>query len=123
MIELLQKLLDVAPVMGHFHPLWSLCLPANVEIATSAQVIAERLDSLERHPERPILITDYAPTLADRFLTHHLPDCPPAEMINRALPARVSVGHNLLVHKGIGRRMVKDALKQNYETVILLLVD
>jgi hypothetical protein len=123
MIDSLQKLLDIAPVMGRFHPLWSLCLPTNVEIATSAQLVSEKLDSLERHPERPILITDYTSNLTERFLTFHLPNCPPSDVINRALPGRVTVNHNLLTHKQIGRCIVEDALKRGYETVILMLVD
>lgn len=123
MIESLQKLLDIAPVMGHFHPLWSLCLPANVEIAASALAVAERLDNLERHPESPIFITDYAPTLADRFLTCHLPECPPAELINRSLPVRVTAASNLLTQKQIGHRIANDTLRRGYETVILMLVD
>jgi hypothetical protein len=122
MIDSLLKQLDIAPVMGHFHALWPLCLPANVEIAASAQTIAERLDSLERHLERPILINQYAPAFADRFLTRHLPECPPAELINRALPMRVAANH-LLTQREIGRRIIDDTRKQGYETVILLLVD
>lgn len=123
MIEALHKLLAKAPVMGHFHPLWSLCLPANVEVVVSAQKVAERLDSLERHPEQSILITEYVPAFADRFLVYHLPECPPVELINHMLPTRVAVNHHLLTHKEIARRMVNDVLKQGYETVILMLVD
>ena len=123
MIEPLQELLDIAPVMGHFHPLWSLCLPASVEIADSALAISARLDNLDRHPERPILINNYIPTLASRFLTHHLPQCPPAELVNRALPERITTNHNLLIHKRIGQRIVSDTLNKGYETVLLMLVD
>ena len=123
MIDSLPKLLDVAPVMGHFHPLWKLCLPTNVEIATSAQAVAEKLDSLDRHPEQPIIITDYAPILADRFLTYHLPDCPSPDLVNQALPTRITSGHHLFTNKEVGQQIVEDALKQGYETVILMLVD
>jgi hypothetical protein len=123
MIESLLKQLDIAPVMGHLHPLWSLCLPAGVEVAASAQAVAERLDSRERHAERPILINNYAPAFADRFLTHHLPESPPAELINRALPLRVSTKHHLLTHRAVGQRIIDDTRQQGYETVILMLVD
>jgi hypothetical protein len=123
MIESLLKLLHIAPVMGHFHPLWSLCLPAEVEIATSAELVAHRLDDLMPHPEWPILITDYSPTFAARFLTHHMPDCPPPELINQALPARITTGHNLITHKEVGQRLVNDIQTRGYEIVILMLVD
>lgn len=123
MIESLHKLLHIAPVMGRSHPLWALCLPADVEIAASAQSVAERLDNLARHPERPIFITDYTPALADRFLTCHLPECPPAELVNRSLPARMTTSSPLLTHKQIGQRIAQDALTRGYETVILMLVD
>ncbi|MCZ7667409.1 MAG: PglZ domain-containing protein [Chloroflexi bacterium] len=109
--------------MGQFHPLWSLCLPANVEIAISAQSVAERLDSLERHLELPLLITEYAPAFADRFLTHHLPECPPVELVNHALSTGNNASHNLFTHKEIGQHIINDAIKQSYETVILMLVD
>lgn len=123
MIESLQKLLDVAPVMGHFHPLWSLCLPANVKIATSAQAVAEALDGLESHLEQPLFITEYAPAMADRFLTHHMPDCPPPELVNHALPIRLPDNHNLFTKDKIAQQIVNDTVKQGYETVILMLVD
>ncbi len=123
MIETLQKLLQLAPVMGQFHPLWSLCLPPEVEISASAKVVAEKLDSLERHPEQPILITEYAPAFADRFLTHHLPDCPPMTLVNNGLTTRAATNHHLLTQKDIGQRLVNDAIKHGYDTVILMLVD
>jgi len=123
MIEPLQKLLQLAPVMGQFHPLWSLCLPAEVEISASAKAVAEKLDSLERHPERPILITEYAPIFADRFLTHHLPDSPSASLVNNGLKTRVAASHHLLTQKDIGQRLVNDTVVRGYETIILMLVD
>jgi hypothetical protein len=123
MIESLLKQLEIAPVMGHFHPLWPLCLPANVEITPSALMVAERLDNLESHPERPILITEYAPAFADRFLTCHLSECPPPDLINQALPTRITTNHRLLTHKEIGQRIIDDTRRQSYETVILMLVD
>jgi len=123
MIEPLRKQLNIAPVMGQFHPLWSLCLSPDVIIARSAKKVAEQLDGRERHEERPILITEYDPAFADRFLSHHLPDCPPANLINRMLPLRVNARKPLLTHKEIGKRIISDTQRQGYETVVLLLVD
>ena len=123
MIESLLKQLDIAPVMGQFHPLWSLCLPPNVIIARSAKKVAEQLDGRERHEERPILITEYTPAFAERFSTYHLRDCPPAELMNRVLPLRVNTEHYLLTHKAIGQRIISDTRQHAYETVILILVD
>lgn len=123
MIEPLLKQLEIAPVMGRFHPLWPLCLPTNVEIVSSAQMVAERLDRLESHHERPILITEYAPAFTDRFLSYHLPECPPPNLVNIALPTRIATNHHLLTHRRIGQRIVNDTRKHNYETVILMLVD
>ncbi|MBE2199248.1 MAG: hypothetical protein IAE79_11610 [Anaerolinea sp.] len=123
MIELLLKQLNIAPVMGQFHPLWSLCFPPDVVIAHSAKQVAEQLDGRERHEEKPILITEYNPAFADRFLSHHLPDCPPADLINRMLPLRMNARQPILTHKEIGKCIVSDTQRQGYETVILLLVD
>lgn len=123
MIEPLLKQLSIAPVMGHFHSLWSLCLPPDVTIVRSAEKVAEQLDSRERHEEHPILITEYDPAFADRFLSHHLPDCPPPDLINRMLPLRVNAKLPLLKHKEVGKRIVSDMQRRGYETVILLLVD
>lgn len=123
MIDFLLKQLNIAPVMGQFHPLWLLCLPPDVMIARSAKKVAEQLDAHDRHEERPILITQYAPAFAERFLTYHLPDCPPAELVNRVLPLRINTEHQFLTHKAIGQRIVRDTRQRAYETVILLLVD
>jgi hypothetical protein len=123
MIELLQKALRIAPVMGHFHPLWALCLSNEVEVVNSARLVVEQMDAFERHPERPILITEYLPRYVDRFLVQHLADCPPAEVVNLALPQRVHAARHLLTHKKIAQRIVADTTANGYETVALMLVD
>lgn len=123
MIEPLLKQLNIAPVMGQFHPLWLLCLPPDVVVARSAKKVAEQLDSHEHHEERLILITEYDSAFTGRFLSHHLPDCPPANLLNQMLPLRLNARQPLLTHKEIGKRIVSDTQRQGYETVILLLVD
>lgn len=123
MIESLQKALETAPVMGEVHPLWPLCLPHDVEIVTKAQVVVERLDALEQHSEKPILITEYDPRFTGRFLTKQMPNCPSATAINDALPKRLKQARHLLTHKQIAQRIYNDAVTHRYETVALMLVD
>lgn len=123
MIESLLRLLDIAPVMGNIHPLWTLCVPADVEILTSARTLAERLDGIDRHTEQPILITDYDLTYTDRFLHVHLPDSPPPELINQSLPMRIAVESHLLRQKDIGQRIASDTRSRGYDAVVLMLID
>lgn len=123
MIESLQRSLEIAPVMGNFHPLLPLCLMPDVEVATSAQGVAEDLDNLARHSKRPILITEYDPRYADRFLVEQLPNCPPGELVNQMLPYRLMDARRLLTHKQIAQRIVTDTLKNRYEVIAFMLVD
>ena len=123
MIESLQRSLEIAPVMGNFHPLLPLCLTPDVETAASARAVAEELDDLARHSKRPILITEYDPRYADRFLVEQLPNCPPGELVNQMLPYRLMDARRLLTHKQIAQRIVTDTLKNRYEIVAFMLVD
>lgn len=123
MIESLQRSLEIAPVMGNFHPLLPLALMPDVEVMATAREAAEQLDSIERHSNRPILIAEYDPRYAERFLVEHLPDCPPAEAINNMLPYRLADARRLLTHKQVAERIVTDTLTNGYEVVALMLVD
>lgn len=123
MIESLQKSLEVAPVMGNFHPLLPLALMPDVEVIATAREAAEQLDCIKRHSNRPILITEYDPRYADRFLVEHRPDCPSADAINEMLPYRLADARRLLTHKQVAQRIVTDTLKNGYEVVALMLVD
>ncbi len=123
MIKSLQRSLEIAPVMGSFHPLLPLCLMPDVEVVTTAQEVAEQLDDLARHSKRPILITEYDPRYADRFLVEHLPDCPSGEIVNQMLPYRLADARRSLTHKQVAHRIAADTQKNRYEIVALMLVD
>jgi len=120
----LEKALTTAPVMGQFHPLVPLCLPESLEVIFNPQELAEELDSLQPHRERPILITQPSAKFAHRFISMDYLACPPAEIINRNLPRRIEAARaNLLSNHRIVDRITADVRTQNYQTVILLLVD
>ncbi len=120
----LEKALRLAPVMGQFHPLISLCLSDDVETISDPETLMEELDSLAPHTERPVLITHLATKLAHRFTVMNYPTCPPAEAINQNLPYRIDEARRrLLTNHNVATRIVTDARKQKYQTVILLLVD
>src|SRR5690554_2423783 len=81
--HVLLKLLAQAPVMGTFHPLLFLALPQDMVIASSVQEIAQAMDSLEPHPERPMLINEYDVRFKHRFLTYNCSEPPEVDEINR----------------------------------------
>jgi len=123
-IEKLLRALERVPVMGSVHPLVPLCLPAGVEVIAEAETVAEQMDDLAAHPERPLLITDFDPRYTDRFFVCDASGCPPPEAINRALPHRLDdARRHLLTNRCVADRIVSDVQQKGYETVALLLID
>jgi hypothetical protein len=123
MIDELLRLLAVAPVMGHVHPLWPLCLPPETEVVADARRVALEMDDAAPHPARPVLITELNHAYGDRFLTAALDAPPPAEVVNNGLPQRLAAARSLLTHRQVAERIVEDARVRRYRCVILLLVD
>jgi hypothetical protein len=120
----LEKALGLAPVMGLFHPLVSLCLPTEVEIIDEPEVLIEELDSLVPHSERAILITHLETGVAHRFISMSYPTCPPPEVINQNLFYRIKEARKqLLTSHTVANRIVADTRQHKYQTVVLLLVD
>lgn len=123
MIDELLRLLAVAPVMGHVHPLWPLCLSPETEVVADARRVALEMDDAAPHPARPVLITELNNTYADRFLTAALDAPPPAEAVNNGLPRGLAAARSLLTHRRVAERVAADAQARRYRCVILLLVD
>lgn len=122
-IDTLRQQLALAPVMGHFHPLLPLCLPADVAVVSDARRVALAMDSREAMSETQILIMRHDSTYADRFLTMSLSAPPPVELINEGLVANPQAARRLLTNHGIGDRVVSDVEINGYRCVALLLVD
>jgi len=123
-IEQLCHALERAPVMGNFHSLVPLCLPADAEVVVKAGILAEQLDDLASHPVRPVIITNFSPDYTDRFLVWDTPHRPAPEVIDRALPDRLDYARShLLTHRGVADRIISDACQKGYQAVALLLVD
>lgn len=123
MIDELLRLLAVAPVMGHVHPLWPLCLPPETEVVADARRVAQETDDAAPHPARPVLITELNHAYAGRFRTMALDAPPPAEAVNSGLPRRLAAARSLLTHHRVAERITADAQARGYRCVILLLVD
>ncbi|MBP8947515.1 MAG: hypothetical protein KBG73_01660 [Candidatus Promineofilum sp.] len=123
MIDELLRLLAVAPVMGHVHPLWPLCLPPETEVVADARRVALEMDAVAPHPARPVLITELNHAYADRFLTVALDAPPPAEIVNDGLPRGLAAARSLLTHRRVAERITADVQARRYRCVILLLVD
>lgn len=120
----LRDALRLAPVMGQFHPLVSLCLSAEVETISELEAFIEELDALEPHTERPVLIPALDSKLVHRFLVMSYPACPPVEEINAYLPRRIDEARRrLLTGRNIADQIVTDVRVKRYQTVALLLVD
>ncbi len=120
----LEKALQLAPVMGQFHPLVPLCLPPQVRIMADSWNVLEELDALELHPEYPLMLTKFEAKFSHRFLGYDHLTCPSAKVINLALPHRFNEARQwLLTHHKIADRIVTDIKANHYQTVILLLVD
>ncbi len=110
--------------MGTFHPLVPLCLPHDVEVVEQGQVLAEEMDDLRPHAERPVLVTQFDARYRRRFLLRDASTCPDADTVNRALPCHVDTARRvLLTHRHVSDRVITDALERRYETISLLLVD
>lgn len=123
MIEQLEELLRIAPVMGRFHPLVPLCLSAETEVVDEPATLAREMDNLGISPIRPILITSYDPRFADRFIAMDIVEVPSGERINVQLPYRLTAARRLLTHADVAGRIISDAIQRGYQTVALLLVD
>jgi len=120
----LAQALQIAPVMGRFHPLVPLCLPENLAVCNDIQTLVESLDSVETQPEQPILITQFEANLSHRFKTMEVLTCPSSHEINLHLPRRVNQAKQwLLTHRQVANRIIEDVQKRHYQTVILLLID
>jgi hypothetical protein len=123
-IRELQKRLQQAPVMGNFHPLIPLCLSPEVEVHNNPDSLVEELDSLSPHRERPVLITKINSRYEKRFIKFNASKCPSPKLLNLSLHKHIHVAQkHLLTHKEIPQRIVHDAKKRDYQTVILLLID
>lgn len=123
-LELLEHLLDCAPVMGRFHPLVPLCLSRPVDVIQDASVFAEEVDALSPHSERPVLITEPSPEYQDRFHSFEILQCPAPCEVNRTLHKQLDYARkHLLTHRQIADRIVTDVEARCYEVVALLLVD
>jgi hypothetical protein len=123
MIDELLRQLAIAPVMGHFHPLIPLCLPANTVIAAHARSVALAMDARESFAEAPVLITELDRHYADRFLNLSLTEAPPPELVNAGLSAHPQAGRQLLTNHNIADRIVADTVAHGYRCVALILVD
>ena len=120
----LTQALQIAPVMGRFHPLVPLCLPENLAFYDDIQTLVESLDSVETQPEQPILITQFEANLSHRFKTMEVLTCPSSHEINLHLPRRVNQAKQwLLTHRQVANRIIQDVQKRHYQAVILLLID
>lgn len=120
----LEKALRIAPVMGQFHPLVSLCLAENIELMSNPEKLIEELDLPVPHIERPVLITQLEPRFAHRFKVLSYPTCPPVEIINQNLPHRIGTARKWLIScHNVADKIVADINEKKYETVILMLVD
>jgi len=118
------RALERTPVMGNIHPLVPLCLPVGVEIIKDIDRFVDELDALAPHPVRPVLALDYDARYEGRFSIQNAPTCPPSSTINAALSTRVDCARrHLLTHRRVADRIVADAIQENYETVVLFLVD
>ena len=123
-IDDLLHALTIAPVMGNFHPLISLCLPADVEIITDPLTLIIELDAPTPHQERPVLLTHYDPHWTHRFAVIHHPASPPPNLVNENLPFRLETARQCLpTSHTVANIIANDARQRGYETVILLLVD
>jgi hypothetical protein len=91
---------------------------------TDAELLADEMDSLRPHLDRPVLVTEFAPRHAARFLVRNAPECPPPEAISRALPCRLDYARrHLLTNRNVAQRIVSDTQRRGYQTVAVLLVD
>ncbi|MBN2393033.1 MAG: hypothetical protein JXR84_20055 [Anaerolineae bacterium] len=122
-MRLLQAL-QRGPVMTEISPLALLCLPPEIDIASDAETLVERLDILEPHSERPILIPCIDTRYRHRFqvLNESLTYTP--EAANEMLPRRLADARRLLLtHQRVAERIVSDTIQRGYCVVALLLVD
>jgi hypothetical protein len=123
MIDDLLRQLAIAPVMGKFHPLLPLCLPANTEVQLDARRVAIEMDDRAASEVRPILITNLDLAYANRFITATLTSLPDVGLLNRGLPGRLEAARSLLTNRHIADRIVEDTIGRDYRVVILMLVD
>jgi hypothetical protein len=123
-IRALQKRLQQAPVMGTFHPLVPLCLSPEVEVTDNPTALAEELDNLSPHRERPVLITHVDNRYKKRFIQYDIPHCPSPEVLSFSLSKHIHTAQeHLLTHRKISQRIAQDVKNHGYQIVILLLVD
>ncbi|NLG28360.1 MAG: hypothetical protein GX557_10640, partial [Chloroflexi bacterium] len=115
--------LAIAPVMGQFHPLLPLCLPAEAQVRPNARAVAVEMDGRAAAEARPILITELDHAYADRFITMHLTDMPDAARVNAGLPRRLAAARQLLTSRCVADRIAADCRRRGYRAVFLLLVD
>lgn len=106
----LEKALRLAPVMGQFHPLVSLCLANEVETIAEPEMLVEELDALAPHPERPVLITHLEAKYAHRFKVMNYSTCPPPEVINQNLSHHLDEARRrFLTSRTVADRIAADA--------------
>ena len=123
MIDDLLRDLTIAPVMGRFHPLVTLCLPPGTDVRPKARSIAVEMDDRKAEAVRPVLITEPDQAYADRFITRSLTELPDVDRINAGLPLRLDAARSLLTNKRVAGRIAEDALRRGYRAVFLLLID
>lgn len=123
MIDDLLRRLAAAPVMGHFHPLVSLCLPPEVDVQPGARAVAAAMDDLAPDIVRPVLITTADSAYADRFPVMDVSELPDAARINAGLSRRLATARSLMTQRRVAERIAADTQQRGYQTVALLLID
>jgi len=123
MIDDLLRELNIAPVMGRFHPLVILCLPPGTDVRPRARDVAVGMDDRKAETVRPVLITEPDQAYADRFISQNLTELPDVDRINAGLALRLDAARSLLTNKRVAERIAEDTRHRGYRAVFLLLID
>lgn len=123
-MEELEYWLQRVPVVATAHPLVPLCLPPGTRVTSNPNEILSLIDQLSCQLVEPILILSDQTELTTRFPQLTILAQPPDELINERMPGNLPYARSyLLTTRKIAERIEIDVSLNNYEAIILFLVD
>lgn len=123
-LDVLDRMLQSAPVLGDVHPLVPICLNPEIQIFDDPKILIDLIDDQTGNINKQVLVLRANHTLFERFSQITILDHPPIDKINQNLPNHLSyIRNHLLTTHTVASYIEDDVVHRRYKQIVFLLID